>query len=769
MVSQESNAGSSLLQDMLALEAALAEQSSENAFAFSMSPGGVPVSFFDFVIQGNMGATEPKALEPSWQLSSPLQTTSSEGDGERIRQLIQQIKLCSNAPSAPIVAVLGLLNAGKSSLVSTFLSESNRQRILIGSSNEQGTHRFVLWLPESWRDDARVWGFVQERLRTIFGCESEVLSNDCEEASKQYNDTKPRNYTDENGIVRQRSTIEIPLVATDKELDRWGIALMDCPDVQTGLLPNNGASSIAPENQAMFHEQTQAIADARLKVLATAAPLCSAFLVVLPANAMHDQTVSRLLRVLNDHMPSVQQILAINRVPRRYDTKEIQGEVAKLYGNHSISRHYMAYGFDGPNDRERIPKPPQGYQVPEARTLPLFFRIDTDFANQPPMKIPTEDWLLNIGSQLNRERLFHDTLKSTAQRLQVELGEFLVRCEQQAQKSQIALVEMQQTVANACLDFSLDQSVSVTQPRVRLQASRQIVAQISRSLERTAPWWAMPGRWTTRIAEASKANLASATQWFQLPSWFSGKTESIGRWIRSRWTTGQAGKVVTSDALVGYLQQHDRRGYFQLDDLVQTKGNHGENQRKRIREACQRAIDRFQQESRIELDDAELDQFTQKMWAEMPLSKRLMTGLAPAGVLFAPLVAVIMLPMDFGGSAVLVFASLKELLLAGAAGVGLVMASADTMPKIAESEVAWQQLGDLFAVLCDELGVSRPEIARLPQVAYGSSTRSFVASKIATPSKTVDENSSVCVDPALFLNQQSLMRIHGILGKLSSV
>ena len=48
-----------------------------------------------------------------------------------------------------------------------------------------------------------------------------------------------------------------------------------------------------------------------------------------------------------------------------------------------------------------------------------------------------------------------------------------------------------------------------------------------------------------------------------------------------------------------------------------------------------------------------------------PLSWRF----APAGILFAPLLAVVMVPLDFGGSAVLVFASMKELLLAGAAGV----------------------------------------------------------------------------------------------------
>jgi len=66
-------------------------------------------------------------------------------------------------------------------------------------------------------------------------------------------------------------------------------------------------------------------------------------------------------------------------------------------------------------------------------------------------------------------------------------------------------------------------------------------------------------------------------------------------------------------------------------------------------------------------------------------------GCGLAGILFAPLLAVVMVPLDFGGSAVLIFASMKELLRAGVAGVGLVMAGADTMRQIAESEAAWQQ------------------------------------------------------------------------------
>ena len=98
-----------------------------------------------------------------------------------------------------------------------------------------------------------------------------------------------------------------------------------------------------------------------------------------------------------------------------------------------------------------------------------------------------------------------------------------------------------------------------------------------------------------------------------------------------------------------------------------------------------------------QLDDTQLDQFTSKMWSEMPMSKRLLTGFAPAGILFAPLLAVLMVPLDFGGSAVLIFASMKELLFAGAAGFGLIhgLAFASTLADLhlESSQMALSILG----------------------------------------------------------------------------
>jgi hypothetical protein len=748
----------------MALEACLLDNSQENGFATSVTNPHQAISFFDFISQIRFSTVENLAIEPAWAISGSAKP-SLQPAADRIKKLLEQAKASCGAPSSPIVAVLGLLNAGKSSLVSTFLSDTNRRRILIGSSNAQGTHRFVLWLPESWRKAPYVWEFLNERLRSVFGCDGEMLSDDPVEASRQYNDIAIRKFESTDGTSTSRAAIEIPLIATDPELDQWGIALMDCPDVQTGLLPQNSTPDEATgtaDSRQLFHEHSQGIAKSRFNLLATSAPLCSAFVVVLPANAMHDQTVSQLIRLLRDRMPNVQQILAVNRVPRKYESNEIQSELQKLYGSHSISRQYMAYGFDGPLNRERIPEPPPQYRPSPDRDLPLFFRIDPPTCNQPPEPIASDDWLLHLGSQLDHIHLFADTQRSAVQNLISHVKASLQQCDAYVRKANQEHRELQKLIANACFEFSCDNAENDSQPKVRLQASRHVVLQISQSLEKTAPWWAMPSRWTTRLATAGKATLANATQWLEIPKWFSGKTEAVGQWIRARWKSGQSGKIVTADALARILQQHDVQGLLGLDDVAS-----GDSEAMRIvREACQRAIDRFQNESTAELNGQDLDRLTAKMWEEMPWTKRLWTGLAPAGVLFAPLVAVVMVPLDFGGSAVLIFASLKELLLAGATGVGLVLASPDSMPKIAETEAAWQQLGELYAILCSELGLSAPTPAQMPTVAIGTTTRAIASVPVRESGLIRTGSENLRVMDMYRPNPQSIEKIEQFLNQL---
>ncbi|XZE21839.1 hypothetical protein SH449x_001747 [Pirellulaceae bacterium SH449] len=623
--------------------------------------------------------------------------------------------LLCQAPNAPILAILGLLNAGKSSLVSTFLHESNRARVLIGSSNQQGTHRFVLWLPECWKSISLIWGSIQARLNTVFNAPLELLDADPQTAWSQYNAMDTRAIKNGDGTTKSYSAMQSPLVGFDPLLDRWGIALMDCPDIQTGLLPSLDMAV----TRDRLADYVESVAQTRLQLLAKVSPFCSSFVIVLPANAMHDEKVSKLIRLLKEQMPGTPQIAAVNRVPRRYSTEEIRSEINKLYGSEELSRVYMAYNFDGPLDRERIP------EGPDALSLPQFFRIDRTPVAQPPQPIPDEHWLLNIGSQLDKSQLLDGSIDSHLSRIEADMREAV-----QAIKARVELITkkriaMRQTLSQACLEFSRDPNPPYA---LRLQASKQIVAQISQSLERTAPWWATPGRWVARIGEFGKEKVANVSQWLRFPEWISGKTAGLVQYIRGRWAAGDEARIVTAELFLKTLARIDRSGVWGLDDVADANS---EQRKTELLQSIQRGIHRFQSESETSIIVQELDQFTAKIWNNMPWKRRVVTGLAPAAVLFAPLVAVIALPFDFGGSSVLVFASLQELLGAGLAGLGMALINGDSVPRVAESEAAWQQYGDLVAVLCDEVGMERPGELHPVTVDMDSEKREVPASSIA--------------------------------------
>ncbi|MBU6174484.1 MAG: hypothetical protein KGQ60_11810, partial [Planctomycetes bacterium] len=376
-----------------------------------------------------------------------------------IRSLLQDTRVCLSAPAVPIIAVMGLLNAGKSSLVSTFLSDEGRRRVLVGSSNTQGTHRFVLWLPNSFRRDAKVWSYVENRLQALFGCIPERLSEDPVLAAEQYNDTRTRpvgislgesDGDRTSGFSNEvQAAISIPLIAFDEELDHYGIALMDCPDVQTGFLGHRGLEEFGDK----VVDRAERVALHRVEVLARVSPICSAFLVVLPANAMHDQKVTELMHLLRNRMPHTPQFIAVNRVPRRYTTEEIRSELDKLYGLESLHRLYMAYSFEGPNQRERLPKPPDHWSVPTQNDLPLFFRIDQTPVPQPPYEVKDLRWMLDLGRELDAKGLLTDAIRSHTCRLQTEMIAALQTIRKKSIEVNRSRENMLQSLVRACVHY----------------------------------------------------------------------------------------------------------------------------------------------------------------------------------------------------------------------------------------------------------------------------------------------------------------------------
>lgn len=94
--------------------------------------------------------------ESSLPLDNALATLCDGNDAEGLAGHVAATRAQLSMFTRPIIAVLGQLNAGKSSVVSTFLSSAGRKRVPRGVDDDKGTHRFVYWVPASWLADNAV-------------------------------------------------------------------------------------------------------------------------------------------------------------------------------------------------------------------------------------------------------------------------------------------------------------------------------------------------------------------------------------------------------------------------------------------------------------------------------------------------------------------------------------------------------------------------------------------------------------------------------------
>jgi len=708
-----------MVDELSELENLIVNRSGATPYATCRSEGAKVESIGFLELLRRLGIKQNPTPTISLQVgSSPELLSESLPDG--IQRLLAQSFLASKQ-SSPIVAVAGVLNAGKSSLVASFLSQSGRSRLLIGSSNEQGTHRFILWLPESWRNDLLMWENTLSQIESVFGHPPEELSSSPPIAFDQYNGRLSPAYVDAYPATKEAPSILIPLIATDPLLDKYAIGLMDCPDIQTGffnseldLLAKNAGPVTSHDlrtdtRQSLFAEQRRMALERSLQI-------SSAFVVVSAANSIQDQTVSDILKVVQRVMPGLRTMLAVNRVPRRYDSLDISKEIETGYREVGLWRVYMAYHFEGPLLRQRIPRLPGDDKTIE--DLPVFFRIDQQPPVQPPNEIKRNDYLVGIGEQLDPSQLSKEKLRATLTSLKSRIDQGLHTIQSHNQRALSRRTRWHQLLAQSIFSLSSqDKSKSSNTGTIRLQVSRELIQQISTSLEKTAPWWAMPGRWAIRWSSKVQVVASNATNWFQIPSWIKSRVSDLSNSVTSRWRTGEGGRIISPRDFFEAIIAHDLSYHLISSESVQN--------RKAWEERLNVALSRFQSESQVRLSDQQLDSYTKEMWHRMSWSQRLWTGVAPAGMLFAPIVAVLMLPLDFGGTTVLLAATGKELLLAGMTTVGVSMLHMDTMPKLAENETAWNQINELFAVCCDELGIDRPANDRMPRVVTTNLERSL--------------------------------------------
>lgn len=674
----------------------------------------------------------------------------------QIDGLLGQLERFDRISRCPIVALAGQLNAGKSSLLATYLSPANRQRVLRGVANEAGTHRFVLWLPQVWWNDADLLNILIGFISSLFGSPPERLSDDPHQAFAQYNgqiltdrllrvDHQQANATTaENASWTEHADsldpLSVPLIAYDQQLDELRLGLLDCPDIQTGFLAGEGLAAGRVESPssggqetgsnslgaaARSHVPPETLAAKRQQQLSRIGRLCSAFVVVSKLNSLHDVVLQQILTTLRDSMPGVPRLLAINRIKSRYAPATVYAEARGLVERFGLEGVYAAYDFRSAQAASRIPSAPLGMNITDG-AQPIFFELSADPsradsisapAGVPPSNPPTR-YLFDLGKRLDAGSLAHASLRSLEAQLNtytLHASEWIAEVQQQRQQQ---VHDAWQTIADACYEFMAERDADGRAVGLRLQASPAIISQMADSLQRAAPLWMQVSLRIDRTARQFHQAIGSAASRFTI--WQSA-SQAVTQFTH-RFRRGDGAQVVTPARLSEALRSYDRHDAL---ESIETSG---------LMVASELILQRFSAENTTLLDAQELQQWSERVWKEMSWRDKLWKGTQPLAVMLAPLLAVVLVPFDGGGSAVLVFASTKELLTA--AGLAALLGPAATGGEalsIVQRETPWRQLSDLFAIACDSLGLPRPQSAtEMPSIVYAGSSRRLVISSLET-------------------------------------
>ncbi len=656
---------------------------------------------------------------------------------ERLTALVAQAKSLDKLGSCPVVGITGLLNSGKSSLLSSYLSLEGRKRVLRGTANNQGTHRFVLWLPHVWWEQSELLELLCEYLRGMFGVRPERLADDPQEAYLQYNG----HVLDESIWLTQsqasnRDPLMVPLITSDSGLDALGLALLDCPDIQTAW---SVASDQFGDSETIALKTStvdpQLVAARRRDHLSRVGRLCSAFLVVSKLNDLHDKNLLAIFETLRDTMPGVRRILAVNKVKARYGPEIVKQQAEDIVRRFEIADVYMAYDFRSHWADRRVPPAPPNFAMDADHPLPLFFRPvsepvtnsrsavlndrsdssdrDSGYVDLAPCKV--DRYLHDLAGLLQPGTLMRETQQSVWRQIRSKSQEAVLWFENNQKLSANRLKHAWQAVSEACLSFMAERDSTNELVGLRLQTSPAIVTQMSDSLIRSAPWSMRPALALDRSVRQLQGAIAGGVKKWR---WLQSATDSASQLI-SRFRRGQTGKVVTAMRFQEQLDRFDRHGTF------------SELPHETVQGLLENALNRFQQEDTVRLDQAWLDQWSSQVWQHMSLKKKLYVGMMPLAPVFGPLLAVTLIPFDGGGTAVLVFATTKELLIAaGLTALAVPTTMGGEVQDIIEGEAAFSQLCEMFAITCDSLGLPRPNAHEMPAIRLRGELRTLTKSEL---------------------------------------
>ncbi len=568
----------------------------------------------------------------------------------RARDLELAHRFLTGLLSIPVVAVAGLLNAGKSSLVASFLSPEGRERVLRGVSRSAGTHRFTLWCPAAWQADPVFRGTLESLLLGVFGEAAQPLSVKADEA---------------HGQQRERHRLGSPLLAFDAGLDQHRVSLLDCPDIQR-------------------HEEGDIAGDRRRIMLQAAARLCSAVFLVLPRSEMEVMQVGEVIEAL----PKALRVLAVNFCSDE-SPREISAEARAAWGN-IAGVIYIAYDFRHRGYEAFTPAwDPNRRVCPAAlatAAMPCFFAVEEDQDTNAPEHVAPGRSLQAISQHVPPERLLQD-------RQQALLHEFLQRIVREGVQLAGASTQEQDRLQRAAegmrdeLGRLLERDGDTC-----IKLDPRLLEDFAISIRRSAPWDLKPFLWASqRVASAFRA-LRSATRGVR--EGISGRIEAEGRRLAS----------ILSDARLDADRLADR---LRLWSAAQG----APRDLPFWRPAAERILDRFQRHGDVRLPMAEWEERARDLWKEVPVWRARLAVLTTVLVALAAVAVLsvaggpVLVALGLKSAALTV--TVKELLVVVGLGSVAQGEAARRLDEWLRGRVGRQQQSDLLAIAFDEVGLPR--------------------------------------------------------------
>ena len=611
---------------------------------------------------------------------------------ETVTSLGRQVSQAARLAEFPTLAIAGMLNGGKTSLIASLLSPEGRARALRGESNDQGTHRFVLWLPDSWRADPPLWELLLQDLGDAIGHQAEILSDDPKSAHQQYSNQ-----------AGEPELLGIPLVATDTALDELGIGLLDCPDIVSDEIFGVGS----PEQ--------------RRELLGKVATFCSAFLVVSTPGMARDRALGDILETVSDLMPGTERLLAVNKIRPRQNPDDVLAAFEPQCSRYGIKRIFGAYDFEIPKCEPFIPKQVvDGEQLLELEhnetdPLPIFFSLSPDPEQNPPAQITRDRLLSQLAKDLDSPESSARFLAGRNQALSKAIWNQAIpllkqHAEASCEKSQRAQQTMFDTTV-ACFT-KRDAQGQITE--LRLHQSDQVVQQLAAAFARAAPWYA---RLSVRVNTMIQGQAKKVGEKIRklVPTVLA---ESYAESIKDKFTSKKVGSVVDATELASSIRRYG--GDLTLPHWFPQPPD--ESLSKQWESMLEQLLEAFANMDQVQIESDALDSVAKEMWHQLPSHRKLAAGLTPLAALMATFGSVLMIGVDFGAT-LIAQASIVELMAAAGLTAFSTYWSGGKAAQQLNNQVAIKQMSIFYLVACHHVGLESGD--PLPKIEFKKQTLAF--------------------------------------------